>query len=186
MVAGTAEVTIVRCSLLFAMGRADAAVHVENDHLRRMAVMNLVDPHPVQLVPEDHVLARVDRVLDLGGLREEVADCYCVDNGRPGIDPEVRGAADARRPSARHRARPQADAGSSGQHRDPVVHRLRVARASARPFEPDADPPTLGRGAVPGDFPAYGRGLSVCEDRHGRGSARRCLPHPARAWRCLS
>ena len=31
MVAGTAEVTIVRCSLLFAMGRADAAVHVEND-----------------------------------------------------------------------------------------------------------------------------------------------------------
>ena len=36
MVAGTAEVTIVRCSLLFAMGRADAAVHVENDYLRRM------------------------------------------------------------------------------------------------------------------------------------------------------
>ena len=45
MLAGTAEVTIVRCSLLFAMGRADAAVHVENDHLRRMAVMNLVNPH---------------------------------------------------------------------------------------------------------------------------------------------
>jgi len=42
-----------------------------------------------QLVPEDHVLARVDRVLDLGWLREEVADCYCEDNGRPGIDPEV-------------------------------------------------------------------------------------------------
>ena len=42
-----------------------------------------------QLVPEDHVLARVDRVLDLGWLREEVADCYRADNGRPGIDPEV-------------------------------------------------------------------------------------------------
>ena len=42
-----------------------------------------------QLAPEDHVLARVDRVLDLGWLREEVADCYCADNGRPGIDPEV-------------------------------------------------------------------------------------------------
>ena len=39
--------------------------------------------------PEDHVLARVDRVLDLDWLREEVADCYCADNGRPGIDPEV-------------------------------------------------------------------------------------------------
>ena len=42
-----------------------------------------------QLVPADHVLARLDRVLDLGWLREEVADCYCADNGRPGIDPEV-------------------------------------------------------------------------------------------------
>ena len=42
-----------------------------------------------QLVPEDHVLARVDRVLDLWWLREEVADCYCGDNGRPGIDPEA-------------------------------------------------------------------------------------------------
>ena len=42
-----------------------------------------------QLVPEDHVLARVDRVLDLRWLREEVADCYCGDNGRPGVDPEV-------------------------------------------------------------------------------------------------
>lgn len=42
-----------------------------------------------QLVPDDHVLARVDRVLDLGWLRDEVADLYCADNGRPGIDPEV-------------------------------------------------------------------------------------------------
>ena len=42
-----------------------------------------------QLVPEDHVLARVDRVLDLGWLRKEVAECYCADNGRPDIDPEV-------------------------------------------------------------------------------------------------
>ena len=44
MIACAAEVTIVRRSLLFAMGRADAAVHVENDHLRWAAVMNLVDP----------------------------------------------------------------------------------------------------------------------------------------------
>ena len=42
-----------------------------------------------QLVPDDHVLARVDRVLDLSWLRDEVADLYCADNGRPGIDPEV-------------------------------------------------------------------------------------------------
>ena len=42
-----------------------------------------------RLLPEDHVLVRVNRVLDLSWLREEVADCYCLDNGRPGIDPEV-------------------------------------------------------------------------------------------------
>src|SRR6195952_1149066 len=42
-----------------------------------------------QLIPDDHILARVDRVLDLGWLREEIADLYCADNGRPGIDPGV-------------------------------------------------------------------------------------------------
>src|SRR3712207_7712451 len=36
-----------------------------------------------QLVPDDHILARVDRVLDLSWLRAEVADLYCPDNGRP-------------------------------------------------------------------------------------------------------
>jgi transposase len=40
------------------------------------------------LVPDDHVLKRVDRVLDLAWLRDEVAECYCSDNGRPSIDPE--------------------------------------------------------------------------------------------------
>jgi transposase len=42
-----------------------------------------------QLIPDEHVLARVDRVLDLSWLRNEVADCYCLDDGRPGIDPET-------------------------------------------------------------------------------------------------
>src|SRR6187551_1445973 len=42
-----------------------------------------------QLVPDDHVLARVDRVLDLSWLRAEVGDLYCETTGRPGIDPEV-------------------------------------------------------------------------------------------------
>lgn len=42
-----------------------------------------------QLIPDDHILARVDRVLDLSWLRGEVGDLYCADNGRPGIDPEV-------------------------------------------------------------------------------------------------
>ena len=41
------------------------------------------------LIPEDHILRQVDKVLDLSWLREEVEDLYCCDNGRPGIDPEA-------------------------------------------------------------------------------------------------
>ena len=49
MVAGAAKVAIVRRSLLFTMSRADAAVQVENDHLRRATVVNTVDPNPVHV-----------------------------------------------------------------------------------------------------------------------------------------
>jgi len=42
-----------------------------------------------QLIPDDYILAKVDRVLDLTWLRAEVSDLYCEHNGRPGIDPEV-------------------------------------------------------------------------------------------------
>lgn len=42
-----------------------------------------------QLVPDEHILVRVDGVLDLSWLRNEISDLYCLDNGRPGIDPEV-------------------------------------------------------------------------------------------------
>lgn len=41
------------------------------------------------LVPDDHILARVDCVLDLSWLRSEVTELYCETHGRPGIDPEV-------------------------------------------------------------------------------------------------
>jgi len=40
------------------------------------------------LVPADHILRRLDAVLDLGWLHAELRDCYCPDNGRPSIDPE--------------------------------------------------------------------------------------------------
>jgi len=42
-----------------------------------------------ELVPDGHILARVDPVLDLGWLRAEVADLYAPGVGRPGIDPEA-------------------------------------------------------------------------------------------------
>lgn len=41
------------------------------------------------LVPDDHVLARVDRVLDLSWLHDEVAEAYAPAIGRPAIDPEA-------------------------------------------------------------------------------------------------
>ena len=41
------------------------------------------------LIPDDHVLVRVDRVLDLGWLRAELAGCYAARAGLPGIDPEA-------------------------------------------------------------------------------------------------
>jgi len=42
-----------------------------------------------RLIPDDHLLKRVDQVLDLSWLDKEVSDCYCSDNGRPSIDPEA-------------------------------------------------------------------------------------------------
>lgn len=41
------------------------------------------------LIPNDHVLAKVSRVLNLSWLTDDVADLYCADNGRPGIAPET-------------------------------------------------------------------------------------------------
>lgn len=41
------------------------------------------------LVPEDHLLRRLNKVLELSFVHEAVRDKYCPDNGRPSIDPEV-------------------------------------------------------------------------------------------------
>jgi transposase len=40
------------------------------------------------LIPKDHILKLVDKVLDLSWLRREVSDCYNETMGRPSIDPE--------------------------------------------------------------------------------------------------
>src|SRR4029453_8672503 len=58
--------------------------HKERDQLELFITGSLR-----QLIPDEHVLARVDRVLDLSWLREEGTDCYCLDDGRRGIAPEV-------------------------------------------------------------------------------------------------
>jgi len=41
------------------------------------------------LIPPDHILKQVDKILDLWWLRAEVADTYNETMGRPSIDPEA-------------------------------------------------------------------------------------------------
>jgi len=41
------------------------------------------------LVPQDHLLRKIDKYIDFSFIREKVKDFYCLDNGRPSIDPVV-------------------------------------------------------------------------------------------------
>lgn len=41
------------------------------------------------LVPKDHLVRKIERVMDYGWLYERLAPYYCEDNGRPGTDPVV-------------------------------------------------------------------------------------------------
>ena len=40
-------------------------------------------------VPEDHILRKIDRALDFSKIYDIVGELYCLDNGRPSIDPVV-------------------------------------------------------------------------------------------------
>jgi len=42
-----------------------------------------------ELVPKDHLLRKIERVIDFEFIREKVKDLYCADNGRPAVDPVV-------------------------------------------------------------------------------------------------
>ena len=41
------------------------------------------------LVPKDHLLRKIEKVMDYEWLYERLAPYYCDDNGRPGTDPVV-------------------------------------------------------------------------------------------------
>jgi transposase len=41
------------------------------------------------LVPKNHLLRKIDAVLDLSFVREAVAECYSASLGRPSVDPEL-------------------------------------------------------------------------------------------------
>lgn len=42
-----------------------------------------------ELVPEDHLLRKIDRHINFGFIREKTKNLYCADNGRPCVDPVV-------------------------------------------------------------------------------------------------
>ena len=42
-----------------------------------------------QLIPQDHLLQKIDAVLDFEFIRDEVKHLYRENNGRPGIDPVI-------------------------------------------------------------------------------------------------
>ena len=56
-----------------------------NKDARKEAVITDIDA----LVPEDHLLRKIDRVMDYKWLYERLEPYYCHDNGRPGTDPVV-------------------------------------------------------------------------------------------------
>ena len=41
------------------------------------------------LVPKDHILRKIEKVMDYEWLYERLEPYYCHDNGRPGTDPAV-------------------------------------------------------------------------------------------------
>lgn len=42
-----------------------------------------------ELVPEDHLVRKVEQAIDFEFIYDLVEEKYCLDNGRPGIDPVV-------------------------------------------------------------------------------------------------
>lgn len=42
-----------------------------------------------ELVPQDHLLRKVDKYIDFSFIHEKVSPLYCADTGRPAIDPTV-------------------------------------------------------------------------------------------------
>ena len=41
------------------------------------------------LIPQDHLLRKIEKVMDYDWLYERLSPYYCADNGRPGTDPVV-------------------------------------------------------------------------------------------------
>ena len=91
VIAGAGEMAVAGRALLLAMGRADRAVHVENDPLRWVAVMNPVDPDARKVSERGEVVIVGE---ELGLEPAHLADrCAATFNGRAADDPAHRGIA---------------------------------------------------------------------------------------------
>jgi transposase len=55
----------------------------------RQSLFTFVPGDLSDFIPQDHLLRRVDQVLKLSWVADEVRDAYCPDNGAPSVDPEV-------------------------------------------------------------------------------------------------
>ena len=119
------------------------------------------------LLPEDHVLVRVDRVLDLSWLADAVADLYADGMGRPGIDPEaaVRLMLAGFLQGIVHDRRLMRDASVNLAIRWFAGYGMSEALPDHSSLTPD--PAEVGFRAVPGDLRTAGAGLSGRGDRLG-------------------
>lgn len=50
---------------------------------------NFFDDYVYHLIPQDHILMKINREIDFSFVKDETADLYCPDNGRPSWPPEV-------------------------------------------------------------------------------------------------
>jgi len=57
----------------------------DKDDIRSQIEMLCLD----QLVPEDHLVRKLEAAIDFNFIYDLVSDKYCMDNGRPSIDPVV-------------------------------------------------------------------------------------------------
>ncbi|MDR0853692.1 MAG: transposase [Clostridiales Family XIII bacterium] len=57
----------------------------KNTNLRGQVQLACLD----SLVPEDHLLRKIDKAVDFDRVYDMVSHLYCEDNGRPSVDPVV-------------------------------------------------------------------------------------------------
>lgn len=59
-------------------------LHTRSSILNEMEFVCLED-----LVPEDHLLRKIDKHIDFSFILDRVRPYYCEDNGRPSLDPLI-------------------------------------------------------------------------------------------------